>query len=311
MTAGYLGWLLLLSAIWGASYMLIKIGVAEMPPLTFAMVRVFVATLTLTTIVGAGRQPVPRAARDWRRFVVVGAFNILVPFSAISWGTQHIPSGVAAILNATMPLFVLIIAAATGTEALTWARVAGLAMGFGGIVVLTLPRLGEGLSVSLWGSLAVVLAALSYAGATVYARRHLMGYPPRVASLGQIGSGWLMLLPLSLLVEAPWRGSYSAVPFLAAATLGVLGTAIAYLIYYRLVREYGATRTSLTTFIVPLFGVLWGRLILDEVLSWHAFAALGMILVGLALVNGRVGGGEVVRPDVAPPTPPSALRPRP
>jgi len=282
-----LAWLLLLSAIWGASYMLIKIGVAEMPPLTFAMLRVFIATLTLAGIARLRGQRLPLGRQHLRRFAVAGAFNILVPFSAISWGTQHIPSGVAAILNATMPLFVLLIAAVSGTERLTASRVAGLLAGFGGIVVLTLPRLEEGLSVSVWGSLAIVLAALSYAGATVYARRRLTGYAPLVASLGQIGTGWLMLLPLSLLAETPWHLTVSVRPILAAGALGILGTAIAYLIYYRLVGRVGATNTSLTTFIVPLFGVFWGWLILNERLSWHALAALGLILLGLLLVNGR------------------------
>ena len=289
MDLAHLLWLLLLSAIWGASYMLIKIGVATIEPLTFAMVRVLFGTLTLLGIALARRQALPRAARDWGRFAFVGVFNILVPFGAISWGTQHIPSGVAAILNATMPLFVFILAVSSGTETLSWVRLGGLLIGFGGIVVLTLPRLEGGLSLGLLGSLAIVLAALSYAVATVYARRHLTGYPPLVASLGQIGTGWLFLLVASCLFERPWAQPLTAGPVAAAAFLGAVGTAVAYLIYYRLVAAVGATKTSVTTYIVPLFGVLWGWVILSERLSWHAFAALGMILVGLVLANDLLG----------------------
>ncbi len=289
MQVAHLLWLLLLSAIWGASYMLIKIGVAVIEPLTFAMLRVFFGTLTLLAIALARRQPLPRAAADWRRFCFVGAFNILIPFGAISWGTQHLPSGVAAILNATMPLFVFILASASGTEALSGRRLAGLLVGFGGIVVLTLPRLEGGVTLGLWGSLAIVGAALSYSVATVIARRHLTGYPPLVAALGQIGTGWLFLLGASSIMESPWTLPVTLEPLLAAAFLGAVGTAVAYLIYYRLVREVGATRTALTTYVVPLFGVFWGWAILGERLSWHAFAALGMILAGLLLVNGIPG----------------------
>ncbi len=284
-----LAWLLLLSAIWGASYMLIKIGVAAMPPISFAMVRVAFGTVVIAAIVRAQRLSVPHAWSDLRRYLFMGVFNTLIPFGLISWGTQHIPSGVASILNATMPLFVYVLVISSGTEKASGWRLLGLLTGFAGIVVLTLPRLQTGLNVATLGSLAIVASALSYAAATVYARRHMTGYPPTVASLGQIGTGWVLLMGASLAIEGPLTPPVSPTSVGVAAFLGAVGTALAYLIYYRLIRTVGATRTSMSTFIIPLFGVFWGWLILDELLDWHSFAALGLIAIGLVLVNDLLG----------------------
>ena len=282
-------WLLLLGAIWGASYMLIKIGVAEMEPITFAMVRVFFGTLVLALVVRVQGQTIPHAKRDWRRYLFMGTFNTFLPFAAISWGTQHIPSGVASILNATMPLFVFVLVSASGIERISWWRVLGLLVGFSGIVVLTLPRLQGGLNVGLLASLAIVASALSYSVATVFARRHMSGYPPIVSSLGQVGTGWALLAVASFVVERPLAHPVSATPLAVAGFLGAVGTALAYLIYYRLIRTVGATRTAMISFIIPLFGVFWGWLVLGEQLSWHAFAALGLIVIGLVLVNDLLG----------------------
>lgn len=284
-----LAWLLLLSAIWGASYMLIKVGVAEMPPLTFAMMRVFFGTLVLAVMVRAQRLAIPRSRGDWQRYLFMGMFNTFLPFAAISWGTQHIPSGIASILNATMPLFVFTLAIALHLERPSLWRLLGLLLGFAGIVVLTLPRLEGGLNVGLLGSLAIVASAICYAVATVFARRHMSGYAPLVSSLGQVGTGWVFLLVTSLAIEGPLTPPVSLRSLGVAAFLGAVSTALAYLIYYRLVRNIGATRTSMNSFVIPLFGVFWGWLILDERLGWHAFLALGLIVVGLVLVNDLLG----------------------
>lgn len=278
--------LIALSAIWGASFLLIKIGVAEVSPFTFAAWRVIVGAATLFAVLKVRGVALPRQGRAWRAFAVTGLLGVALPFAAISWGTQHIASGLSAILNASMPLFTVILAAAIGEERLTARRVAGVLAGFAGIVVLTLPNLRGGLDVGLLGELAVVLAALSYAVSILYARRRVLSYGPLTASFGQVAMGAVWLLP-AMALEQPWAAAAPSWRVVAAVlAIGVLGTGIAYIIYYRLLAALGPTGTSLVTFIVPLFGIFWGWAILQEYLSWHAFAALGLIVSGLVLVNG-------------------------
>jgi drug/metabolite transporter (DMT)-like permease len=279
-----LGWLLMLGAIWGASFLFIKIGVSQMGPMTFATARVLIGSGLLYIFCRLNRAPWPRDARVWGRFAVMGALGILVPFAAISWGTQFIPSGLSAILNASMPLFTVIIAMVWGDEGASLTRVLGVLLGFVGIALLTLPELQGGIRAALLGEIAIVLASLSYAIAIVYARGVLRDQPPLVASFGQVSMGCLFFLPLALL-ERPWTMSPSTEAIGAMIAIGALGTAVAYVIYYRLLQSVGATMTSIVTYIVPVFGVFWGRVILSEHLSWHAFAALGLIFAGLGLIR--------------------------
>jgi len=285
--------LMLLSAIWGASFLFIKIGVTDMGPLTFAMLRVLIGSVILLAVVRLRRQPIPRGRRTWGHLAVMGAVGIAVPFAMISWGTQYIPSGLSAILNAAMPLFTLLLAVLLGDERFGPKRLLGVLLGFGGILVLTMPQLRGGLQASLLGQLAVVLGALSYAVAVVYARRHIVDQPPLIASLGQVSTGCLLLIPLSLL-EKPWGQTSSLRAIGAVLALGSLGTALAYILYHSLIQRVGATATSLVTYIVPVFGIFWGWLILGERLSWNAFVALLMILVGLVFVN-ELPIGSLVR----------------
>ena len=292
MSYTLLALLLLLSAIWGASFLFIKIGVSEMGPLTFATLRVLVGSLVLLIISRLRREKLPTDPKLWRRFAVMGIFNALVPFGTIAWGTQYIPSGLSAILNATMPLFTFILAAAWGGERLTVRRVCGICIGFAGIIVLTWPQLRGGMQASLWGELAVIVGSLSYAIAAVYARRSLAGQSPIIASLGQVSTGFLLFIPFSLL-ERPWTFTPSTQAILALLALGILGTGFAYILYYRLIQGLGATGASLVTYIVPLFGIFWGWAVLGERLSWHAFVALLMILGGLLLVNNLPARGSV------------------
>jgi drug/metabolite transporter (DMT)-like permease len=285
MTWVSLGLLFLLGGIWGASFLFIKIAVRDLGPLTLAASRVLVGALILLAINLLRGERLPRERIIWLRFAVTGLVGMAIPFGAISWGTQYIASGLSSILNATMPLFTFAVAIVLAGERFTWARVAGLLIGFAGIAVLTLPALQAGVQSELRGQLAIVVASLAYAVSIVFARRYLVSQPPLVAALGQVSTALVFLLPLSLL-ERPWTMSLTMPAVSSAVALGVFGTAVAYVIYYRLLRVIGAPSTSLVTYIVPLFGVAWGTLLLDEVLTWHAFAALGLIFGGLLLVNG-------------------------
>jgi len=258
-----------------------------MSPFVFAALRVMIGAATLLVVLRVSSVALPRGRRLWGSFAVTGLLGVALPFAAISWGTQHIASGLSAILNATMPLFTVILAGLIGEERLTARRVAGVAAGFGGILVLTLPSLRSGLRAGLLGELAVVLAALSYSVSILYVRRHVMKHcSPLVASFGQVTTAAVWLLPF-MLWERPWAAPWPSPQVIGAIlAIGVLGTGIAYILYYRLLAAVGATGTSLVTFVVPVFGIFWGWAILHEHLSWTAFVALGLIVVGLVLVNG-------------------------
>lgn len=288
MSLRHIGLLLLLAAIWGASFLFIKIGVSAMGPFTFAMLRVLIGSLVLLAVLLISKQGLPHDRRTWGLFAFMGVFNALIPFGLIAWGEQSIPSGLAAILNATMPLFTFILAAIFDRERITVGRILGLVVGFGGILIITLPQLTEGFVASLWGELAVIVAAASYAIATVFARRNLHHVKPIAASFGQIAMGCLFLIPFSL-SERPWTMQPSLIAIIALLILSVLGTALAYLIYYRLLQEGGATLASLVTFITPLFGVLYGFLFLSEKMSWTSLAALVCILGSMLLIRSKPG----------------------
>ena len=285
MSYTYFALLLLLSAIWGASFLFIKIGVSEIGPITFSMLRVLIGSLVLLAIVLTRRQRERMDRGVWRRMAVVGLFGTALPFTFIGWGTQFISSGLSAILNATTPLFAFILATALGSEDLRAVRAVGVVVGFGGIVALMWPQLQGGWQASLLGELAVVAGSLCYAISAVYMRRHLTGQPALLTALGQVGMGCLILIPFSLL-EQPWQFRPSLTAVAALLALGTVGTGLAYIIYVRLIQGLGATGASLVTQIVPLFAVFWGWLVLAERPGWNALLALGMILVGLLLVNG-------------------------
>ncbi len=285
MSYRYFGLLMLLGAIWGASYLFIKIGVTEIGPLTVAMLRTGVGSLALLAMIVLKRERLPTDQGSWGHLAVMGMFNACIPFAIISWGTRLIPSGLSAILGATMPLFTFILAVMWAGEHLSLSRVLGVLVGLAGIIVLTWPQLRGGIQAGLWGQLAVVAGSFSYAVAIVYARRRLTRHSPIVASFGQVGTGFLFLAPLALGLEQPWRLSPSPRAIGALLALGVMGTGVAYVIYHRLIQGVGATVTSLVTNITPVFGVFWGWAILGERLAWNAFVALLMILLGLALVN--------------------------
>ncbi|MHB1317787.1 MAG: DMT family transporter [Anaerolineae bacterium] len=277
--------LILLGAIWGASFLLIKIGISEIAPMTFALLRIAIGALTTAIVLAFGRQRLPRERRVWGHLAVMGLLGIGVPYAAISWGTQYIPSSLSAILNGMMPIFTFLVVVIMGSERFTLRRLLGVILGFAGTTVLVLPQLAAGgLQASVLGSLAVILAALSYAVAAVYAKQHVSHLPYQIATFGQLALAALILLPLAI-AEPSWRADVTMRSVGALLFLGTVSTALAYLIYYRLIRQAGATFTSLVTYISPPFGVFWGRLILDEPITWNVLAALGLILVGLLLVR--------------------------
>ncbi len=279
--------LLTLGTIWGASYLFIKIGGAEIPPVTFVTVRLSVATIAVGLILLARRETYPRwRPQVWLPLLVMGITNGVVPYVLITWGETQIPSGLAGILVGTMPIFTVLLAHwVTNDEKLNAYKIVGIATGFIGVVVLFLPDLRQGITLSLIGSLAVVVAAISYAFAGVYAHRYIRNVSHLAAEFGQLTTGAIILLPASLLHDQPWRLTPSLPAAGSLLTLALLGTAFAYLLYYWLIEHAGPTSTSLVTYISPVSAIFLGAVILHEQFDWTAFAGFASIVAGVALVS--------------------------
>jgi drug/metabolite transporter (DMT)-like permease len=292
-----------LALIWGASYLFIKIGVQEMSPATLVALRLAGAVLTLCVICAVR----PSLLSGWRRFlglaVFVAIFNVVIPYLLISWGETRIYSGTASILNATTPLFALLLASVwigNGREPLTWRKILGVIVGFVGVwVVLGLdPRaLGNQSLSSVEGELAVVVAAASYGVGSLLSRRYA-GAGPLVGPLTSLSVAFVISVPIALL----WGKSTSipSVKALAAVgTLGVVGTGIAYLFYFWLIRNVGATRTTLVTYLIPCTALIWGLAILGEPVGLNALGGLALVLLGTMITNGTIRLPAARRPSVA------------
>ena len=286
--------LLLLGTIWGASFLFIKLAVADIPPFTLAFVRVVLAAVALIVVIRLRGMRMPAFGPIWAVYLLMGLLNGAVPYSLISAGETVIDSGLAAILNATMPIFALILAHFWTDERLTWRRSLGILSGLAGVVVLVGADALSGLGAHFWAQMAVVGASFSYALGAIAGRRFLKDYPPIVSSAGQFVGGAVILAPLSLVFDRPWTLSPSAAAIGSLLTLALLGTAVAYMLYYFLIRHAGVTYTSLVTFLLPVSGVLWGMFLLGEKLPWRALLALVLILAGIWLTSGRraIDGGR-------------------
>jgi drug/metabolite transporter (DMT)-like permease len=281
--------LVVLGTIWGASYLFIKVGGAEIPPLTFAVSRTIIASLALGLVILLRRERLPRPTRGiWLALLAMGIFNSAIPYTLITWGETQISSGLAGILTAMMPIFTVLIAhVITYDEKLNLNKVIGIVLGFAGVVVLFSPNLQTSLRLSLLGELAVVAASASYGFSSVVAHKYIQGVSHITAAFGQLASASLVLLPLSLIVDRP-IGLHPSVAALASlGTLALLGTAFAYLLYYWLIDHSGATITSLVTYIIPVSAIVLGGLVLKEHFDWTAFAGLVGIIAGVGLVSLR------------------------
>jgi drug/metabolite transporter (DMT)-like permease len=319
-----LGVLLLLAAIWGASFMFIKIALRDMAPLTVATTRVTLGSLGLIVfyVLAQMRRPANAAspARPvvWRAlvgpFLFAGLFNAVIPYICLTWGETHIPSSNAAILNATTPLFTAIIAyllPSQVAERLPPVRALGLGVGFLGVVVLVA---GSGSSGSdditlVWlGHGAVLVMALSYAVAGLYARRAFAGLPTLVPALGQNTAAAVILLPLAGLF-APITHVPSAEAIAALLALGLGGTAIAYVLYFYLLDRVGATRTVLVTYLLPVTALIYAVLLLGETIGLQAILGLILVLAGITITTGgavmvwqagRRASGHAAQPKAGP-----------
>ena len=290
LTMSAASWLLLiaLSVLWGGSFFFAKVAVLELPPLTVALGRVTIAAATLLLLARLSGVALPDSAAAWRPYVPMGILNNLIPFSLIFWGQTHIPSGLAAILNATTPLFTVLVAhVATSDEKLNAGRVAGLLFGFAGVVTMIGPDVLRDLGSNVVAQLACLAAALSYGFAGVYGRRFRAEPPLRVAA-GQLTVSTVLLTPLVMLIDRPWTLATPSMTAIAAiVALALLSTALAYVIFFRILASAGATGISLVTFLIPISAILLGTLILGEQLALRHVAGMVAIALGLAAIDGR------------------------
>jgi len=286
-------WLLLvgLSVLWGGSFFFNRVALDALPPLTLVLLRVGLAAAILMALTRALGIRLPADGHLWRAFFVMGLLNNALPFGLIVWGQTQIASGLASILNATTPLFGVVVAhCLTADEKMTGPRLAGVVVGLGGVAVLIGPQALAGLGSGVAPQLACLAAALSYAFAGVFGRRfRRLGVAPLATAAGQVTASAVMLLPFALLIDRPWT---LPAPSLAAAGavagLVVLSTALAYVIYFRLLSTAGATNLLLVTFLIPVSAILLGSLVLGERLGAGQFAGLALIGAGLAFIDGRI-----------------------
>jgi drug/metabolite transporter (DMT)-like permease len=278
--------LTVLALIWGASFMLIKIADRQLAPSTLILGRLASATLLLAAIAlvqfGA-RRTLAELRGAWRWLVVVGLVNTLLPFWLLSWGETRIDSGLASIIQGAVPIFNALVAFAFfREERVGGLRLVGLGVGFVGVALLV----GEQPHGKLLGALAVVAMALCYAIGTLIAGRYLRGTPPLVVALASTAVSTIAVLPVGV-IQAPaemWHGKTIA----AILVLGLVGTAIAYLLFFALIQRAGANYATLVTYLIPPIALAYGAIFLGESFGWPAFASLALILVGVALATGSV-----------------------
>lgn len=283
------GLLLLLSLLWGGAFYFYKVlDNAGLPALTIVLGRVGIAAVALIPVVRLAGLALPPSLAAWWPYVLIGIGNNALPFLLIAWGETQISSGLASILNATMPIFTAIIAHfTTKDERFSANKLAGIMLGFAGIVVLIGPAAVRGLNLFSLAQLGCLGAAISYSCAIVYGKR-FRGTPPLVVATSQLIASSIVVLPFELIVDKPWTLAPIAWPaWLALLAMALLGTSAAYILYFRLIATAGAVNASLVTLLVPVIALILGGLFLHEHLTLGMLAGMLLIFAGLVALDGR------------------------
>lgn len=271
---------------WGSSYLFIKIGVETLPPLTLVAGRLAIGAAVLAAVMLARRAALPRRASIYGHLVVLSLLGIVIPFTLISWGEQTIDSGLAAILNGSVPLFALVMAALfLSDEPITVNRAAGLAVGFVGVVAVTSPGFGSGLGGTLPGEIALMVATVSYAAAGVYARRTLSGVAPLVNAFFEVGIAFVITALLAAGIGNPLPNPIDGSTVLAVTWLGLVGSGLAFLAFFFLLGRLGAARTSMVAYLLPVVGIALGVAVRGEVVTPVVLVGMALVIGGVFLVN--------------------------
>jgi drug/metabolite transporter (DMT)-like permease len=284
MQAADLALLLLLATLWGGSYTLIKLGVATIPPLTLIAARTLIAGALLLSVLCWRGLALPKDAANWRRFLFQACLNSVIPFTLIAWAEQSLDAGLATILSSTSPIFAFLLTfAVTRHEPVAGRKLFGVIAGLAGIcLIVGVPAFG-GLGIELAAQLAMVTATISYAGAAIFGRG-FRGMDPMLPAAGSLLCGAAILVPLSL-VDRPWTVAPSASSVLALLGLSVFSTALAFVIYFRLVQTLGSVGTTAQAYLRVPIGVALGVVFLGETLTPTASIGLGCVVVGVAAMT--------------------------
>ncbi len=286
-------WLLLalLSLLWGGSFFCYKVlDDGGLPPLTLVLGRVAIATAALLALMAMRRMTLRAFSTMWREFLILGLLNNVVPFFLFAYGEEHVASGLAAITNATTPMFTLLIAACVTRERLTLAKLIGVALGLIGVAIVVGPSVLRGFDPANLAQLACIGAAISYSVAVLYGRRVIAdGMDAVTVTTGQLAASTVVVLPFALVLEHPWTLAMpSAATWGAWLVIGLVCSAAAYVLYFRLIATIGAVNASLVTLLVPVSALILGALALGERLGVAAFAGMAVIGFGLLVIDGRI-----------------------
>src|SRR3954454_8732854 len=286
-------WLILgsLALIWGGAFFFIGVAVRHVPPLTYVLLRLSIAAAAMWLFLRIKGQSLGLPRGAWGAILLLALLNNALPFALFGWSQTHIASGLASILNATTPIWGVVVAHfLTHDERMSPRKIAGVLLGFGGVAVMIGPSLLSSLGSSALAQLACVTASLSYALAAVWARRfRRQGISPLSVTTGQLTAGALIMLPMSMIFDQPWTrplpplGAWGAI-----VALALFCTAFGYVLYFRLIATSGATNALLVTLLVPPVAILLGALFLNEVLAPQDFIGLALIALGLAAIDGRL-----------------------
>lgn len=277
---------LLLCCIWGSTWLFIKLGLRDLPPVSFAAVRFVLASAVLFGVVFARRIALPRAAREWALIAATGVLAFTLNYGLLFWGEQHVSSGLAAILQATIPVFGMLIAHAyLPGERLTAVKLAGVLLGVAGVGLIFSNQMRAGGDLAAWGSAAIVAGAVCVAYANVLVKARGGKFDPAVLAAGQMLCGLVPLVCFGLAFEGnPFRFHWTALAVVSLLYLTLVGSVAAFLLYYWLVRKIDVTKTMLIPLVTPLAAVVLGMLVLGESLTWRTLAGGALIMSGIGLV---------------------------
>ncbi len=277
--------LVVLATLWGGSYTFIKLGVATIPPISLIASRTLIAGLLLLLMMRAWGVRLPRDAATWRRFLLQACLNSVIPWTLIAWAERSVDAGLATILNSTSPIFTFFLTLAMAHQnAPSWRKLFGVVAGMAGICLIIGVQAFHGIGEQLAAQIAIVTATICYAGGAVFSRG-FKGLDPMAPAAGSLLCGAAILLPISAVVERPWTLMPSGTSVLALLGLAVFSTAIAFVIYFRLIQTLGSVGTTAQAYLRVPIGVAFGVLLLGERLSPTAWMGLACVVVGVAAMT--------------------------
>ena len=275
----------MLAVLWGASYTFIKIGVETIPPVTFIAARTLIAGGILFAVIRWRGLAMPKDSATWRRFAFQACLNSVVPFTLIAAAERSVDAGLATILNSTSPIFTFLLTALiTRHEPVTVRKLAGVGAGIVGICLIVGTEVLGGLGHELWAQLAIIVATVSYAGAAIFGRG-FKGLDPMIPAAGSMLCGAVMLVPLSLVADRPWMLAPSGASILALLGLSIFSTALAFVIYFRLIHTLGSVGTTSQAYLRVPIGVGIGAVFLGESLGPAVWVGMGFVVAGVAAMT--------------------------